>query len=510
MSLVMHSINKSFFGKPANVDVSLEVKDGEIHALLGENGAGKTTLMNMLYGIYTKDSGEIIYNGQTVEFNSPKDAIDARIGMVHQHFMLVPTLTVAQNITLGLKTKGYPFPNKKEINDSITKVSQKYGLSVDPQALVSSLSVGQQQRVEILKLLYRDVQLLILDEPTAVLTPQEIESFFNVLRKLKADGCSIIIITHKIPEIMNIADSVTVLRDGYKVGSFSMDDIDELELSNRMIGRELKRIDRSNIKRPKDNDQLEIKSVSLIENGIKRLDNIDLSVKQGEILGIAGVDGNGQKEIAETILGIRKQSEGDIYLDGKLLNELSVQQRKRIGIGYISDDRHNDGLVMDMDLIGNMLLKKHSQKEFIKNGLIDQKLAREYTQKAVDEFSIKTPSLTSPIRYLSGGNQQKLILSREISDTPKMLIAFQPTRGLDIGATEFIWQNLIKCKEEGCSVLLISADLEEIFALSDRVAVMYKGQVMDVLENDDRLTASQLGLLMAGKKDTNDIKGDAV
>lgn len=498
--LSMRNIDKFFFGKPANQDVSLEVEKGEIHALLGENGAGKTTLMNILYGIYSRDAGEIDWKGKSVSFSSPKDAINCHIGMVHQHFMLVPTLTVSQNITLGLKQNGYPFPDRKEINASILAVSEKYGLSINPDALISTLSVGEQQRVEIVKLLYRDAELLILDEPTAVLTPQETESFFDVLRRLRDDGCSVIIITHRIPEVMSITDRISVLRDGRMAGTVNTKDVNEKELSELMIGRELKHIDRSHLIKPSGDGGLVLKNVSLIENNLQKLNDISMQIKPGEILGVAGVDGNGQKELAEVILGIRKCSGGSISLENNLLDDLDVYERKKLGIGYISDDRHHDGLVMDMDLMGNMLIKTHKEPQFIKNGLIQQNLVRKDTQKAVDDYAIKTPSLEVPIRYLSGGNQQKLILAREIAGHPHALVAFQPTRGLDIGASEFIQEQLLKCREEKCSILLISADLEEIRALSDRIAVIYKGKMMDVFENTKEIDLLEIGLLMAGRE----------
>lgn len=497
--LSMKNISKSFFGKMANNQVCFDLEPGEIHALLGENGAGKTTLMNILYGIYSRDSGDILWKGQPVSFASPKDAIAFHIGMVHQHFMLVPTLTVSKNITLGLKEKGYPFPNRKALNETIRQVSKKYGLQIDVDAYISTLSVGEQQRVEIIKLLYRDAELLILDEPTAMLTPQETEYFFAVLRKLRADGHSIIIITHRIPEIMSITDRVTVLRDGCNVVTAKTCDFTEQELSQYMIGRQLYSIQREPIVPDTGSEGLVLEDVSLKENGMERLGSLSLQIAPGEIVGVAGVDGNGQKELVEVILGIRKHSHGKIRLGGVDMNSMSVFERKKLGIGYISDDRQQDGLVMDMNLMENMLLKTHTEQRFIDRGLINTRLVREDTQKAVEDYAIKTPSLNTPLRYLSGGNQQKLILAREMAGDPKAIVALQPTRGLDIGATEFVQQQLLQHRAKGCSILLISADLEEVLLLSDRIVVIYKGHFMGIFPNTKELNLSDIGLMMAGR-----------
>lgn len=495
--LAMNKISISFFGKYALENVNFAVESGEIHALLGENGAGKTTLMNILYGIYTREEGEIFWKGEPVSFSSPKDAIERRIGMVHQHFMLIPTLTVSENITLGLKSKGHPFPNRKELNASIIEISERYGLEINPEAYVSSLSVGEQQRVEIIKLLYRNAELLILDEPTAVLTPQETESFFNVLRKLRDDGHSVIVITHRIPEVMSITDRVTVLRDGKNIATVATKDIDEEQLSKYMIGRELKVITKE--ASPKyDQKGLVLEDITYYRGNIKRLDSISIEIGKGEIVGIAGVDGNGQKEFAEVITGIIQQSSGRIWLGEVEMSHLSVLERKKLGLGYVSDDRHHDGLVLDMNLAENMLLKTYTEKVFQKNGFINQKLVRETTLKAIKEFQIKTSGPEKPIRYLSGGNQQKLILARELAGDPQALVAFQPTRGLDIGATEFIHQKLLEQRQKGCSILLISADLEEITALSDRIAVLYKGKIMGIVHNHKDLDLAEIGLMMAG------------
>ncbi|MEG0779269.1 MAG: ABC transporter ATP-binding protein [Oscillospiraceae bacterium] len=499
MLLSMKNIDKSFFGKMANQQVCLTVETGEIHALLGENGAGKTTLMNILYGIYQKDAGEILWKGSPVELHSPKDAIRLKIGMVHQHFTLVPTLTVSQNITLGLHEKGYPFTDRKALDQRILDISAQYGLEIHPEARVSTLSVGEQQRVEIMKLLYRDAQLLILDEPTAVLTPQETHDFFQVLKKLKADGRSVILITHRIPEVMAIADCVTVLRDTYSILSAPIGTLTEKSLSEHMIGRELKQMHRPGAATAEGQEGLSLTRVSLRENGLQKLSDLNLRIAPGEILGIAGVDGNGQKELAEVILGIRRVTEGQLSLAGVELTALPVHRRKQLGIGYISDDRHHDGLVMDMSLVENLLLQDDKNQDFVKNGFVRWPAVRQKVGELVAEYDIKTHTLDTAIRYLSGGNQQKLILARELFDGVKLIIAFQPTRGLDIGASEFIREQLAATCQKGCCVLLISADLEEILSLSNRIAVLHKGSIMGVLPNSETLDMTRIGLMMAGR-----------
>lgn len=497
--LEMRHIDKMFWGSYANRDVNLRVEAGEIHALLGENGAGKTTLMNILYGLYPRDGGEILWQGRPVAFASPKDAIACGIGMVHQHFMLVPTLTVSQNITMGLREKGWPFTNRAAIDAKIADISERYGLPVEPSAPVSSLSVGQQQRVEIMKLLYRGAKLLVLDEPTAVLTPQETRGFFDVLRRLRADGCSVILITHRIPEVMEIADKVTVLRDTRSVVTAPIGQLTETGLSEYMIGRPLQPVQRA----PKPQDAeggLVLEGVGLACKGSQLLADMNLTVPGGEILGIAGVDGNGQKALAEVILGIRPCTNGVVRLDGRDISALGVKARKALGVAYISDDRHRDGLVMDMDLVDNMFLKFSGDRRFHKAGLLSYRAMGKKTANDIEKYAIKTHSAQTPIRYLSGGNQQKLILARELSDEPRLVVAFQPTRGLDVGAAEFIQRQLLARRGAGAAILLISADLEEILALSDRIAVIHEGKIMGVVDGGDGVDTTALGLMMAGKQ----------
>ncbi len=496
-NLQLKDIFKEFPGVIANDNVSLTVEKGEIHALLGENGAGKTTLMNILYGIYTKDVGTIIWKDEEVSFKSPRDAIESGIGMVHQHFMLVPTLSVAQNITLGIKDKGYPFNNKKKVVKDITELSKKYGLQVDPTQLISKLSVGARQRVEILKSLYRNAELLILDEPTAVLTPQETDNFFEILKKLKKEGHSVIIITHRIPEVIKITDKVTILKDGKNVATVKTSETNENELSNYMIGRSLKTFSsREEVIESEDNG-LVLEHVGLNKK-LKTLTDISFQVKKGEIFGIAGVDGNGQKELAEVIAGIRKPDSGTILIAGKNMNRASFKTRKKAGLAYITDDRHHEGLVLDMNVTENMILKDYDQEPFSKKSIINYNVVREKTEQRIKDYDIKTPGVKTPIRLLSGGNQQKVIIARELAVGPSVVLACQPTRGLDIGATEFVRQILINKRNEGLSILLISADLEEIVSICDRIAVIFEGRIVGIVKNGADLDLNKIGLMMAG------------
>ena len=497
--LEMKQISKAFSGVYANDHVDLSVEKGEIHALLGENGAGKTTLMNILFGIYTADSGEIYWKDKKVQFVSPKDAINQGIGMVHQHFSLVHKMTVLQNIILGLKQDGI-FIDKMAARVKIVELAEKYGLLVRPDARICDLSVGEQQRVEILKALYRDVDLLILDEPTGVLTPKETEDFFEVLRKLKNEGYAVIIITHRMSEIMAISDRVTILRDGKKVKDLVTAETNPTELSIHMIGREL----RGDFEIDEHEDlgaALELKHIGVTKkNGQKVLDDINLTVKKGEVLGIAGVDGNGQTELAEVISGILKHTSGDIYFMDEDIHKDNVKRRFEKGISYISDDRHADGLVIDMSLKENMLLKNYDKEPFSKKGIFNKKPIEEQAKEAIAKFQIKTTGTTgmeSITKLLSGGNQQKIIIAREVNEDAKLVIANQPTRGLDIGATEFVRQTLMDVRNSNRSVLLISADLEEILALSDRIAVMFGGKVVGVL-NRSEADVQKIGLLMGG------------
>lgn len=498
--LEMKQITKAFSGVLANEDVNLSVEQGEIHALLGENGAGKTTLMNILFGIYQADRGEIFYQGEKVQFRSPKDAIEHGIGMVHQHFSLVGKMTVLDNIILGLSSND-KILNRKAAAVRVRELAEKYGLAVNPEDRIRDLSVGEQQRVEILKVLYRDARLLILDEPTGVLTPQETRNFFEVLKRLKAEGHGIIIITHRLSEIMAVSDRVTILRDGRAVKNLVTADSNPEELSAHMIGRPLSPKTEEH-KGYEDDVVLELCNVSLMKrHGRKKtLDQIDLTVHRGEILGIAGVEGNGQKELAEVITGIRRATEGSMRYFGEDLASLTVKERFRKGISYISDDRHNDSLVMDMSVTDNIILRDFDKAPYSEHGILNAATAQARSEGALLDYHIKTSGtsgIQTPVRLMSGGNQQKVILAREMTEQAKLIVASQPTRGLDIGATEFVHQRLIAEKNSGKSVILISADLDELMSLSDRIAVMFGGRIIGILDWKDA-DIFKIGLLMGG------------
>ena len=497
--LEMQQICKAFSGVYANDHVDLTVEKGEIHALLGENGAGKTTLMNILFGIYSADSGQILWKGQPVRFASPKDAIAAGIGMVQQHFSLVRKMTVLDNIILNLRDNRFVL-DRKQARQRVCALAEKYGLTVDPDAQVGNLSVGEQQRVEILKALYRDVELLILDEPTGVLTPQETAQFFEVLRALQKEGYGIIIITHRMSEIMAISDRVTILRDGKKVAQLVTAETQPDELSRHMIGRELN--ESYDVDTPPGEETL----LSLQEISLPRkkkghpLHDINLELCRGEILGVAGVEGNGQKELAEIITGIQHPSQGRVVLDGQEIQRETVRQRYERGVVYISDDRLNDSLVTDMDLTENLMLRDYCRAPFSHKGLLDRKAMLQTAKEKIQRYQVRssgTSGEATPVRLLSGGNQQKLIVAREITDRAQVVVASQPTRGLDIGATEFVRDRLVEQRNAGKGVLLISADLEEIMALSDRIAVLFGGRIVGVLTRQEA-TVEQIGLLMGG------------
>ena len=497
--LEMQQICKAFSGVYANDHVDLTVEKGEIHALLGENGAGKTTLMNILFGIYSADSGQILWKGEPVRFASPKDAIAAGIGMVQQHFSLVRKMTVLDNIILNLRDNRFVL-DRKQARQRVCALAEKYGLTVDPDAQVGSLSVGEQQRVEILKALYRDVELLILDEPTGVLTPQETAQFFEVLRALQKEGYGIIIITHRMSEIMAISDRVTILRDGKKVAQLITAETQPDELSRHMIGRELNEsydVDTP----PGEETLLSLEAISLPRKKKGHpLHDITLELRRGEILGVAGVEGNGQKELAEIITGIQHPSQGRVILDGQEIQRENVRQRYERGVVYISDDRLNDSLVTDMDMTENLMLRDYCRAPFSHKGLLDRKAMLQTAKEKIQRYQVRssgTSGVATPVRLRSGGNQQKLIVARESHDRAQVVVASQPTRGLDIGATEFVRDRLVEQRNAGKGVLLISADLEEIMALSDRIAVLFGGRIVGVLTRQEA-TVEKIGLLMGG------------
>lgn len=497
--LKMTGISKYFGTFAANEGVDFDVMPGEIHALLGENGAGKSTLMNVLYGLYRPDNGEIWFDGKMRHFASSRDAILSGIGMIHQHFMLVPVHTVLENIIMGMgKEKGFLI-KEDQLETEVLEIAARYGMEIKPRALVAELSVGEQQRVEIVKALYRGTKLLIMDEPTAVLTPQETEELFKTLRRMSDEGMSIILITHKLGEVMAVSNRVTVLRDGKVTNTVMTKTTSEYELTRFMIGRELSPACRDG-RCCADKLVLELEHVTCEgELGNHTLEDVSLSVCSGEILGIAGVDGNGQKELAEIIVGLRGVKRGRIFLSGEEIVGKSILEIIGKGVGYIPEDRHKRGLVLDFTIGENLILKDYSKKPFTKGGLFDFGQIHGHADEMIKKYSIKTSAAgrDSEARKLSGGNQQKIVVAREVDKGPKLLIAVQPTRGVDIGATEFIHKQILKAKEDGTAVLLISTELSEINQLSDRIAVIYKGQIMGEVAHE-AFDESLIGLMMAG------------
>jgi len=494
----MKNITKRFPGVLANDHINFEVKKGEIHCLLGENGAGKTTLMNILYGLYKPDEGEIYVKGRKVEIKSPLDSIKLGIGMVHQHFMLVYPHTVAENIALGLSSIKFFFP-LKEVEKSILELSEKYGLKVDPKAKIWQLPVGHQQRVEILKALYRGADILILDEPTSVLTPTETKELFSILKKMAKNGCTIIFITHKLNEVMAISDRVTVLRKGKVVGTLKTSKTNELELARMMVGREVL-FKLKEVTIPKGKTVLEVQDVyALNDKGLLALKGISFKLYEGEILGIAGVAGNGQKELIEAITGLRKVIKGKIYILGKDMTNRPPKEIVEQGVAYIPEERVRMGIVLNMSVAENLILKKYRYSPFSGKVFLNLNHIAQYSEKLISEYNIITPSKDIPAKFLSGGNIQRLILARELSGEPKVIVAAYPTSGLDVGATEHIRQLLLNQKERKASVLLVSEDLEEIMSLSDRIAVMFEGKIMGILPKESA-KIEEIGLMMAGIK----------
>ncbi|KYD00072.1 ABC transporter ATP-binding protein [Heyndrickxia sporothermodurans] len=495
----MLGIRKEFPGIVANDNITLQVRKGEIHALLGENGAGKSTLMNVLFGLYQPEKGEIRVNGKSVKITNPNIANDLGIGMVHQHFMLVDTFTVTENIILGKEPKSGGTIDIKKAEKEVQEISQRYGLAVNPKAKIADISVGMQQRVEILKTLYRGAEIIIFDEPTAVLTPQEITELIQIMKTLIKEGKSIILITHKLKEIMEVCDQVTVIRKGKGIGTVSVKETNPNELANLMVGREVVFKTVKKEASPKEN-VLEIKDLVVKDTrGIESIKSLNLNVRAGEIVGIAGVDGNGQTELIEAITGLRKSESGSIKLNGKEVRNLKPRKITEAGVGHIPEDRHKHGLVLDFPIGENIVLQTYYQKPYSKGGILNFKQIYNKASKIIQEFDVRTPSEYTLARSLSGGNQQKAIIGREVDRNPDLLIAAQPTRGLDVGAIEFIHKRLIEQRDNGKAVLLISFELDEILNVSDRVAVIYEGKIVAVV--DPKVTTEQeLGLLMAGSK----------
>ena len=497
--LELRGITKEFPGVLANDNINLTLEKGEIHALLGENGAGKTTLMNILYGLYRPTKGEIYINGQKVELSGPTDAIRQGIGMVHQHFMLIPVLTVAENVMLGEEEiqKGI-FLNRKTVAKRVREISQKYGLYVDPEAYIKDLPVGIQQRVEIIKVLYRHANILILDEPTAVLTPQEVEELFNIIKSLVAQGVSLIFITHKLKEVLAIADRITVIRRGRTVGTARPSEMDEKSLAEMMVGRA---VELTVEKKPGEPTEsvLAVKNLR-VKNERKGLavNGVSFEVRAGEVLGIAGVQGNGQTELVEAITGLRHVEEGTITIGGENIANQTPRHITELGVSHIPEDRQRDGLVLSFPVKDNFILNTY-YNNFAKGVVIDEKKVETVAKQLVKDFDVRTPSIEVAVGTLSGGNQQKVIVAREFSRPIKLLIASQPTRGLDVGSIEYIHGRMIEKRDQGTAVLLVSTELDEIRALSDRIAVMFEGKIVDIVPAD-RVTKEQLGLLMAGSR----------
>ena len=488
--VVLDEITKRFPGVVANDRVSLDLRPGEVHALIGENGAGKSTLMRVLYGMYPADGGRITVRGQEARIGSPRDAIALGIGMVHQHFVLVDPFTVTENIILG--EEGSAVLDIDEAKKRVAELADSYGFRVDPGAVVEELSVGEEQRVEILKALYRGVEILILDEPTAVLTPSETQDLFGNLRKLREAGRTIVFISHKLDEVLDIADRITVLRRGKVVGETTPAETTKAKLAEMMVGRPvLFRLDKP---------QVEIGEPVLRVDGLEgegKLNGVNLEVRAGEILGVAGVEGNGQRELAETLIGLRAPASGTIELEGESISGKTVEEIRDGGVGYIPEDRHDQGLVLSMTLWENAVLGRHDDPEFSNRfGVLFIKKIKALAAKLIELFDVRARSVDVTASTLSGGNQQKLILARELDPDPKLMIAAQPTRGLDVGAIEFVWKQILDQKASGRAVLLISAELDEIYALSDRIVTLYEGRITGEFPPD--APPEQVGVGMLG------------
>jgi general nucleoside transport system ATP-binding protein len=496
--LEVKGITKQFPGVLASDNVNFDLRKGEIHALLGENGAGKSTLMNIIYGLHKPDKGEISVNGKNVTFHSPNDSIELGVGMVHQHFMLIPVFTVAENVMLGDETtKRGGALDRNAVAAKINEISKQYGLDVDPNAMVGSLPVGIQQRVEIVKTLYRNAEIVILDEPTAVLTPQEAEDLFRIMHDLTARGVSIIFITHKLKEVLAVADRITVMRAGRVINTVLPSETDSAQLANMMVGRQvILTVDK------KDNETegeiLKVENLSVRDQrNLETVHNVSFSVLGGEVLGIAGVQGNGQTELSEALTGLRHPVSGKVTIDGQDLTGQPPRIVTQAGLAHIPEDRQRHGLVLSYSISDNMALCDYYHPPFSQRGVIQPKVLDENSRKLIKAFDVRTPSPFVNAGKLSGGNQQKVIVARELSRNVKLVIANQPTRGLDVGSIEYIHGEIIKMRDRGVAVLLISAELDEIMALSDRIAVMYRGQIVATVETQ-KTTREQLGLWMAG------------
>lgn len=493
----MLNISKRFGQFYANKNITLQLEKGEIHALLGENGAGKSTLMNVLFGLYQPEEGTIKVNGKEVSISNPNIANELGIGMVHQHFMLVENLSVTENIILGSEPTKMGVINIKDAEKKVAEISKMYGLAVDPSAMIEDISVGMQQRVEILKTLYRGADVLIFDEPTASLTPQEIDELMNIMRNLIKEGKSIVLITHKLQEIMQVSDRVTVIRKGEGIGTVTTSESSPEELASLMVGRQVTFKTEKGPSHPKQ-PILEVKDLVVEDNRkITRVKHLNLTVRAGEIVGIAGIDGNGQSELIEAITGLRKVKQGQILVNGQDITNHTPRFVTESGVGHIPQDRHKHGLVLNFSVGYNAALQTYYKEPLSKHGVMNYKEVSLYANQIIDEFDVRTQGEHELARALSGGNQQKLIIGREVTRDPDLLIAALPTRGLDVGAIEFIHKRLIEQRDSGKAVLLISFELDEVMNVSDEIAVIYDGQIVDQVKPNET-SEQQLGLLMAG------------
>jgi simple sugar transport system ATP-binding protein len=495
--LEMKGITKRFPGVLANYKVDFDVRSGEVHTLLGENGAGKSTLMKVLYGFYKPEEGTIKFKGESVDISSPSDAIDYGIGMIHQHFMLVPTLTVAENVALGLGSAKSLSQDLEPVKDRIRELSEAYRLHVDPDTYIWQLAVGERQRVEIMKAIYRDVSLLVLDEPTAVLTPAEVDDLFITLRQMTDSGRGLVFISHKLHEVMNLSDRITVLRTGRVTGHTVPAESSREHLAKMMVGREVL-LAPSRTEVEVGAERLSIQGLNVVsDRDTPAVTDFDLSVRGGEVVGIAGVSGNGQRELAEAITGLRHVTSGTVTIDGVDTTNLSPKEVRDTSVAYVPEERMRDGAIGAFTVAENLILLNHDAPPISNHGLLQFKAIENACSDLVSKFTVKTPTLETPTSSLSGGNIQKLIIARELSSGPRVLIASQPTRGVDIGAAEYIHSVLMEQRADGVAILLISEDLDEVMGLSDRIAVMYEGELMAVVDREDA-TVERLGLMMAG------------
>jgi simple sugar transport system ATP-binding protein len=502
--LEARGITKRFPGVLANDQVDFDLRRGEVHCVLGENGAGKTTLMNVIFGLYQPDAGELRVDGERVEFHSSADAIAHGIGMVHQHFQLVQVFTVAENVILGEEIRKGAVLDLDEARRRIAELADRYGLNVDPNAKIEDLSVGQQQRVELLKALYRNADILILDEPTAVLTPGEVDEFFGVVRSLTDQGKSIVFITHKLREVLAVADRITVLRNGRVVGSADPDEATQASLATLMVGREIILSIEKEPARPGE-ARLRVHDLTVAdERGVLAVSGLGFEVREGEIFGLAGVEGNGQRELVEAIAGMRKVAAGMIELDGTDLTDMTPRQVDEMGVGHVPEDRNKHGIVGSFTIADNLVLNTYARAPFVRRRIRQLRAIDAQARDLVQRYDVRTPGIHVPVSNLSGGNQQKVIIARELSGDPRLLIVAQPTRGLDVGSIEFIHRRIVEMRDAGTAVLLVSAELDEIFTLADRIGVLFRGRLVGEFPRAEA-TRDTVGLLMASGRSDADV-----